>query len=265
MSRVIKSSYRLDDLEPYRPSPACPDELSPGQSPAGREPADDDGQRSAEEERLDELVASAQEKAAKILARAEEEARVVREEARRAGLAEGRNLGEAEARREARAAAEPAIAVLGRVADEVAASRAEAALALGAELLKLAVQIAERIIRAQARIDRQMAARAVAEALRTMVGHSRLMVRLNPVDLDAVYRLETNFRQHVGPSVSLDIVSDESVEPGGCLVETSAGAVDARLSTQLDEIGAAVREVTADAQRTGVDGAALGNDASDDA
>lgn len=274
MSRVIKSSFRVDGPEPYRTSPARPEELELNQrgvfdgvvsATAGAA----DGISASEDARLQALVDAAQERAAKIVAKAREEADSIREEARRTGFAEGfaegREQGESAARREAREAVDQVLRLLGRVAEEVTASRAKAASDLSGELLKLAMQIAEKIIRARVRFDREMAARAVADALRLMVGHSRVLVRLNPVDLEAVCRLEPDFRQHLGPSALLEIVSDEGVEPGGCLVETSVGVVDARLATQLEEIGAAVREVMADGQGRAGDTGSSGGLAGDNA
>src|SRR5438105_3961079 len=32
------------------------------------------------------------------------------------------------------------------------------------------------------------------------------------------------------------VIADERVQPGGCLIETSTGRVDAQLSTKLDQI-----------------------------
>lgn len=282
MSRVIKSFDRTDAAEPYRTPLARLEELWLRETREGLDNAgegngaahgDDAAMGASEEdERLRDLFASAEERAALIIQRAREEAESLREEARRAGLEEGRGQGALDARSEVQEAARPILELMRRAADEVAASRAGAIAGARDGLLKLAVQIAEKIIRAEARIDRHMAARAVADALGVLAGHLRLLVHLNPVDLDVAYGLEPEFRRHLGPSVLLELIGDEAVEPGGCLVETSAGTVDARLTTQLDEVAAAVWGVTADftdfdggSDREGSDGEASGRDERDGA
>jgi flagellar assembly protein FliH len=42
---------------------------------------------------------------------------------------------------------------------------------------------------------------------------------------------------------SIDLLSDQSMRPGDCLIETPNGTVDARLATQIELIRQAVKNV----------------------
>jgi flagellar assembly protein FliH len=39
---------------------------------------------------------------------------------------------------------------------------------------------------------------------------------------------------------NIEIVDDRRVDAGGCVIETNGGTIDAKLDTQLNEIGAAL-------------------------
>ncbi len=159
MSRVIKSFDRTDAAEPYRTPLARLEELWLRETREGLDNAgegngaahgDDAAMGASEEdERLRDLFASAEERAALIIQRAREEAESLREEARRAGLEEGRGQGALDARSEVQEAARPILELMRRAADEVAASRAGAIAGARDGLLKLAVQIAEKIVKGE--------------------------------------------------------------------------------------------------------------------
>ena len=44
-------------------------------------------------------------------------------------------------------------------------------------------------------------------------------------------------------NASLEVLSDESLQPGDCILETPNGNVDARFATQLELIKKAVQDV----------------------
>ena len=42
---------------------------------------------------------------------------------------------------------------------------------------------------------------------------------------------------------TIEVLSDDSMQPGDCLVETPNGSVDARLATQIEMLKQAVKDV----------------------
>jgi flagellar assembly protein FliH len=75
----------------------------------------------------------------------------------------------------------------------------------------------------------------VREVLSTMRERERLVVRVAPVDYDLL-------KQHRGQLLqgddgkTIDLVADERLALGGCLVETTGGMLDGRLETQLQRL-----------------------------
>ncbi|MDH3251189.1 MAG: FliH/SctL family protein [Ignavibacteria bacterium] len=109
-------------------------------------------------------------------------------------------------------------------------------------VVHLAVAIAEQIVKREITLDREMVLRQIREALRRVMGVGHVRLRVNPID-------EQMVRDHraamMGSSDSIrEIVveSDEHIPPGGCILESDSGNVDARLATQLKKIEAALSD-----------------------
>jgi flagellar biosynthesis/type III secretory pathway protein FliH len=81
----------------------------------------------------------------------------------------------------------------------------------------------------------------LAEIAAGALGASRarggpVTLRLHPADLALVERERPRLIARLAPSVELRLVADEVVGRAGCIVETAAGRLDARLATQLDAL-----------------------------
>lgn len=105
-----------------------------------------------------------------------------------------------------------------------------------AELVKLAVAIAKKIIGHSVDIDSGAALQTVKEALKSVRSVRRVTVKVNPID-------ETTLREQVGTLKMLSsevsdfvIIGNPSIEVGGCIVESDLGIIDAQISTQLASI-----------------------------
>jgi flagellar assembly protein FliH len=105
-----------------------------------------------------------------------------------------------------------------------------------AQVLKLSMMIARKIIREEVKTDRGIIERTITSALKFIVDRSRLQVRLNPEDLEEVRKLlpELACLSKGGP---FELVEDRSIEAGGCVLETGFGIINATIEDQLDELG----------------------------
>jgi type III secretion protein L len=181
------------------------------------------------------VVMEARAEAAAILEAARARAAVVVEDSHRQGLDAGR--------------AEAAAAVVGLLA----AGRAEAEAMLERvqpAALAIATRMAEKIVGRAVELDPTTMAAIAAEALdacRTRDGLARL--RVHPEDLAAVTPALAALAERLGEGAVLELVADEGMERYGCVVETSVGTVDARLTTQLAALRRALGETDGDASR----------------
>src|SRR5947209_6217464 len=102
------------------------------------------------------------------------------------------------------------------------------------ELVRLALGIAERVLHQQVAIDRGVVVEMAKVAIGRLIERDSVTVRVNPADLERM-------REHrdeliaIGDIRNLRVVEDQRVDRGGVVVDTDAGTIDARVSTQLDE------------------------------
>lgn len=187
------------------------------------------------------LIAAAQANADKIRAAAEATGH-------QAGLAAGRQQGYAAARQ---AADERALAdaqgelqqlghALSQALQAFEAQRQHLLARAEAGLIDLAVAIATRVCKHVAAHDPQVAA-ANARALLEMVREQRAAtLHLHPVDHEHLSAILPQDAAQISALLSLALTADPRVERGGCILHTGVGSLDARISTQLDRVAAAL-------------------------
>jgi flagellar assembly protein FliH len=75
----------------------------------------------------------------------------------------------------------------------------------------------------------------VRQAAAAAKNKERLVVRLHPADLSAL-RAAGALQTILPAEQAVSWVADNSIELGGCVVETDGGGLDARLETQIDRM-----------------------------
>lgn len=85
---------------------------------------------------------------------------------------------------------------------------------------------------------------AVKQALMKVKDQKNLEIHVAPDSYEFVLMARDEFRSMLtGGNAIIEVVSDESLQPGDCLIETTNGTVDARLATQMELIKKAVQEI----------------------
>lgn len=154
---------------------------------------------------------------------ADDRIRFAEEEARRlgfeAGLADGRHAALCQER--------DRLGELGASLLALERLRGDIVRASEADLLELAVRIAEVVVRERIARDDAVVVRALGVAVADVPHAESFTVRCHPDDEPKVAAaLASTEGSH-------SIRADASVARGGCLVESSAGDVDVRIETQL--------------------------------
>ncbi|MCX7875653.1 MAG: FliH/SctL family protein [Melioribacteraceae bacterium] len=75
----------------------------------------------------------------------------------------------------------------------------------------------------------------VREAINKVVGANNVKLKLHPKDLEELTEASKNLI-HSGSFTKIKIEADDRLERGGCFIETEIGNVDARITTQLNEL-----------------------------
>jgi flagellar assembly protein FliH len=104
------------------------------------------------------------------------------------------------------------------------------------EILRLSLKIAEQIIRSEVSLHRDVCLNIVSEAIQRVSDREQVIIRVNREDLEQVKKYKDRIAGLVDGVKSFSILEDSHVEPGGCMIETNLGFVDARISTKLAAI-----------------------------
>jgi flagellar assembly protein FliH len=178
------------------------------------------------EKEAEAIVARARDLARDLTVTAAAEAVRLREEAAREGFergqAEGRELG----RREESQRMSHGIR---KVLDEVERHRHRLEAEAERDVVRLALSIAEKIVKAEVKRGAPVAENNLRAALRRAVRGHGLEIVLHP---DDAARLRRSKEDHGGAAIT----ADPSITPGGCVIRTAAGTVDFDIKTQLEEI-----------------------------
>lgn len=101
------------------------------------------------------------------------------------------------------------------------------------QIIRMVMDIAEKVIGRE--VEKGAIVDIVKQAISQAVGR-KVTVRINPQDVPAMKEREKDLMTALDGTQSVSIKEDETIPPGGCVVETEKGAVDARLETQLEAI-----------------------------
>jgi len=167
----------------------------------------------------------AEEVLAAARAEAARDAAAIKEAARREGYADGRRAALAEAAAEAESIRQKARAVL----EQAREIRREMLTSLEGEMVGLAREMAERIVAAQLTLDPAAVLSIAREALETARAREDVLLLVNPADAEVVHRHRAELEHALPPGAVLQVIADEAVAAGGCLVEAGDGRVEASL------------------------------------
>ena len=105
---------------------------------------------------------------------------------------------------------------------------------------RFALAVAERIVKREITLDESVVMRQIRDAIHRIIGVETITVRVHPDD-EALVRSHRPALLSSSDSVrEIMIEGDDTVERGGCILESATGNVDARIGSQLRQIESAL-------------------------
>ena len=104
------------------------------------------------------------------------------------------------------------------------------------ELVRLSIRIAQKIIGEELRTNADTILGIVREALRPIRRARSVVIQVSPDDELCAREKAVAFRALFGDVAEVSVVADPAVAPGGCIVESDIGVIDAQLQTQLKSL-----------------------------
>ncbi|MEW6620451.1 MAG: FliH/SctL family protein [bacterium] len=109
-------------------------------------------------------------------------------------------------------------------------------------ILDLALMIAKKIIKTELATNKQAILKNLTQTLKKVKNKEEIKVKINPVHLQELSSKKEELLSQVFGLEGINFEEDENIEPGGCLIETNFGLIDATISSQLEIIYEALRD-----------------------
>jgi flagellar assembly protein FliH len=202
--------------------------------------------RQAAQDEADAIVAAARQKAAEIEAEARKNLEAGRREAEDQGREAGREAGFNEGRDEAARLVERSRIVLERAQDK----RGEILAETEQQVIDLVLLIARKVVKVISENQSSVIKANVVQALRKVKGKGNIIIRVNTADLQLTTGHVKDFIQLLEGNNTIQVAEDSSVDPGGCVIETDFGEIDARIASQLAELETKIRDISPIKTRT---------------
>jgi flagellar assembly protein FliH len=196
--------------------------------------------RQAAQDEADSIIAAARQKAAEIEAEARKNLDAGRRDAEDQGREAGREAGFNEGRDEAARLVERSRIVLERAQDK----RAEILAETEQQIIDLVLLIARKVVKVISEDQSSVIKANVVQALRKVKGKGNIIIRVNTADLQLTTGHVKEFIQLLEGNNTIQVAEDSTVDPGGCVIETDFGEIDARIASQLAELETKIRDIS---------------------
>lgn len=204
---------------------------------------------------IKELLDRAGEEARVMMSAAHDEADLIKSEALREAAAlkqkareEGFQQGLTEAREKMMAEEEQAAVQIQNTLEEARQNKLRIMRSCEAEMLRLVMAVSRKVVAGEVHVNPEIISNVIHEALQLLDRPENVRVHVNPADVE---RVLANIGGEMvigrsGERLDIAVCGDTRVDMGGCMLESDAGVIDARLETRLAVAEEALQEVTAD-------------------
>ena len=105
------------------------------------------------------------------------------------------------------------------------------------DILEISVDIARKIIKKEVEEDPQVLMDIIVDVLKTISKNEpKVNIRVNPQSANFIKDSLPEATYQYGIDSKINVISDPSIEEGGCVFQTNNGIVDASIDTQLEII-----------------------------
>lgn len=253
MGRVVKGAQITQQAYQVKPpsqngqrpvAPAAYDDdpifsqMRPASTPQPAQAPDVDAVRAEAAQLIEDASADAQRlledaraRAMELIDEAEHRASEIEASAKQAGFEQGQHDGRAAAQAEM----DEMVETMRGLIDMARVERHKIIEGAEPEIVRLSVAIAERILHAHVALDPATVLEMTRSAIARIVNRETVTVRINPADI-AIMREHRDHLMAMNDIDNMRLIEDQRVDRGGVLIETEAGTIDAKVSTQLREV-----------------------------
>ncbi len=112
------------------------------------------------------------------------------------------------------------------------------------KILPIALKAAQKILGAEIELAPEKIADIIMQALKPVTQSHKVIIYVNKLDLETLEKNKSKIKKVLGQVKDFSIQERLDVEPGGCLIETEAGIINAQLSNQWRALETAFNKYT---------------------
>ena len=193
--------------------------------------------RAAAETQASKIIAEAQAKSESLADQLHQEAeKQGYSDGLEKGLAEGREQGRAEALAESSEQLRQLSAAWSQVATDWEQQRIDMEREARQAVLEFALSAAEKIVHRVIEVDESVVVDQAAQALSLVLSAHDVSVRIHPVDRPMLEDAMPELIKELASLEHIELVDDETITPGGCIVAFGQGRIDATVERQLQRL-----------------------------
>ena len=186
------------------------------------------------------IIEKAKQEAAQIIADAEAEKERIGRDSYSAGFDQGHKEGYDKGVEEVNRLVER----MHKMIEAVMMRREEILQDTESQIVELVILMARKVIKILSENQKNVVLANTLAALKKVKSRGNVVLRVNLEDVRLTTSHIDEFIQHVENVKGITVIEDSAVERGGCIVETDFGAIDARISSQLQELENKILEVS---------------------
>lgn len=165
-----------------------------------------------------------------LVSRAQEEAGTIRESAAK----EGYKAGLEQAKNE--------IGQVKTAIEDFLKAKQEVFEYIAPDILEISIDIARKIVKHEIEQDPEIVLATILDVLKNISrDEAKISIKVNPSQLALTKNNIPEIISLTGLETKVNVIADDTIEVGGCIVLTSNGVVDATMNTQLEIIKEAFR------------------------
>jgi len=157
------------------------------------------------------------------------------------GKAQGLNDGEQAGYERGIQKIEPLINSINEALIQLNAIRKETYHQIEKEVVELSLAIAQKIICREIATDQETVLGITRQALAKVDDPGKITIKMNPSDLQFINETKYQLSELTADLNSVEFEAEESIQSGGCIIETELGEIDARIEKQLQAVAESFR------------------------
>lgn len=196
-------------------------------------------------------------KESEIMSRRESEIRKKKEEAEQYALKikneandvkndsrrEGQKSGYEEGYRDGKTEADRLVARLKVMVEAAIDKREEIIQSAEDQIVRIILLMARKVVKHITDKDERIVIENIRHALQKIQGKEQVMIKVNPKDIELTTEHKEDFIKMVEGLKYIKVLEDSRVDRGGCILETDFGSIDARITTQLEDMEDKIRDM----------------------